>query len=620
MSSTRDALEPTLAQGPSSPELVDLEVPSVPSSDDDPQSRYESGDVLGEGGMGEVRVCRDLRIGRKVAVKRLKQGLGSRSDARARFLREARVQGQLEHPAIVPVYDLGRTPEGVEYFTMKRVRGETLADVLADGKHSLRKLLTAYSSVCLAVHYAHMRGVLHRDLKPANVMLGDFGEVYVLDWGLAKVTGAPDPAMDQIIDTSSSEDLRTQAGFILGTPGYIAPEVLEGAEPDPRSDVYALGAILFEIIAGEPLRPGKTPQQRLAATLEGSERRPSREAAPELVALCLRATARDPSARLASARDLHEEVERYLDGDDLALRREAAERHAGAAREAFERALGEGDDSTAARQRALQEVGLAIALDPDNPSAKTTLLDLLMTPPRVVPEDAVRELQSYEETGLRTYARLGAASYAAFFLFVPFLFWIGVKSWGCLVLASTLIGLASAVSLAASYAEKPGRIHRYGPLILSAAAIASFTSVWGPYVVVPGLIALNAVGYAMRPKSYRPVVVGLVSCLAILIPLVLEWTGVLLPSASFSGGQIHILPRYVAMPELATQVFLLVATLATVVAGVLYAWHTHAATGDAEERLILHLWQLRQLVPEDAHHAVRAPSSAVLTHGRCPIF
>ncbi|MCZ7681650.1 MAG: serine/threonine protein kinase [Sandaracinaceae bacterium] len=180
----------TVASADSAPSHVDAGPVSL--SELGRGARYVRGAVIGAGGMGEVRLDRDRRIGREVAVKRLHAALGGREDTQARFLREARVQGQLEHPAIVPVYDLGAGEDGELYFTMKRVRGRTLADILADLAHGdaeakkrfgRRRLLSAFSQVCLAIDYAHARGVMHRDLKPGNVMLGDWGEVYVLDWG-----------------------------------------------------------------------------------------------------------------------------------------------------------------------------------------------------------------------------------------------------------------------------------------------------------------------------------------------------------------------------------------------------------------------------------------------------
>ena len=163
--------------------------------------RYRAGDPLGMGGMGEVRMYRDELIGRDVALKVIHQSHVRETNAVQRFLREARVQAQLEHPSIVPIHDVGRTADGRTYFTMKRVRGRTLADILdalgdgeprARARYSRRKLLTAFVSVCQAIELAHDRGVLHRDLKPANIMLGDFGEVYVLDWGIASIADAPE--------------------------------------------------------------------------------------------------------------------------------------------------------------------------------------------------------------------------------------------------------------------------------------------------------------------------------------------------------------------------------------------------------------------------------------------
>src|SRR5262245_44190309 len=154
-------------------------------------ARYAIGALLGRGGMGEVRVCRDHRIGREVAYKVIKHDPVEGIDER--FLREARIQGQLEHPAIVPVYDLGVAPDGSLYFTMQRGPGLSLEavikalrerDQLLSQRFSMRRLLVAFIQVCMAIDYAHQHGVLHRDLKPPNIMLGLFGEVYLLDWGL----------------------------------------------------------------------------------------------------------------------------------------------------------------------------------------------------------------------------------------------------------------------------------------------------------------------------------------------------------------------------------------------------------------------------------------------------
>ncbi|MEO7330035.1 MAG: serine/threonine-protein kinase, partial [Minicystis sp.] len=315
------------------------------------RERYIGERSLGKGSMGEVRLCRDRRVGRDVAVKAILPAHRGDSQIRARFLREARVQGQLEHPSIVPVYDLGVDDEGSIYFTMKRLRGMTLRDVIRGLREkeadviegfSLRRLLTAFSQVCLTIDYAHSRGVLHRDLKPANVMLGDFGEVYILDWGLAKLKEVSDQETAFAVHDPSGDDIHTAAGRILGTFGYMAPEQALGkvGELDGRCDVYSLGAILFELLSLEPLHPKSSWNAMLHSTLKGADARPSvrapqRDIPPELEAICVKATSIDPAERFQTARLLHEAVERFLDGDrDLVRRREMAEKHARAAAKA----------------------------------------------------------------------------------------------------------------------------------------------------------------------------------------------------------------------------------------------------------------------------------------------
>ena len=282
--------------------------------------RYEVVEELGRGGMGEVHLCLDRRIGRQVARKRAKDGA-----ERSRFLREASVQGQLEHPTIVPLHDLAEDDEGELYFTMKAIRGRTLKAILTSRadpdtnpamRTPTRKLLQALANASLGVAFAHSRGVIHRDLKPDNLMLGEFGETYVLDWGVAKIrSGGPsDDDLLQIPLRGSA----TKVGAMIGTAGYMSPEQCTGdVEVDEQSDVYSLGAILFEVLAGEPLHEGP-PLERIDSTLSGVdiEARAAHWPADtsDLARVCASATALDRATRMKSARQLAEAIERCLDG------------------------------------------------------------------------------------------------------------------------------------------------------------------------------------------------------------------------------------------------------------------------------------------------------------------
>ncbi|MBA2542522.1 MAG: serine/threonine protein kinase, partial [Deltaproteobacteria bacterium] len=383
-------------------------------------SRYTLGEVIGRGGMGEVMAARDEQIGRSVAIKRLRQ---PDPEMLARFLREARVQGRLEHPAVVPVHELAYDEANQPFFVMKHLTGDTLAKVLPQRKFTTQQLLRAFAEICLAIEFAHTRGIVHRDLKPANIMLGDFGEVYVLDWGIARVAG--DEPRESFEDIGTSPTIETSAGSILGTPGYISPEQIRGeADLDGRTDVYALGCILFEILAQRPLHPRG--HAGIASALADVDARPSLhapEVPPELDKICVRATASDKHDRYESARSLSEAVQRYLDGNrDLALRKQLASDELTAARTALE-----SSHLPAQHTAAIRAAARAIALDPTEREAVELVGHLMLQPPKQVPPEVDRELARLDDEELIKSTRIGLAAAISAALFVPILYWMGFR-------------------------------------------------------------------------------------------------------------------------------------------------------------------------------------------------
>ncbi len=296
----------------------------------EPPLRIRLVDEIGRGSMGTVYRGRDDWLGRDVAVKLLREGSDRDPTLRRRFLAEARVAGRLQHPGIVPVYELGRLEGDRPYIAMKLVEGRTLADLLGERpepSHDRGRFLAIFVHACHAVAYAHSRGVIHRDLKPANIMVGPFGEVQVMDWGLAKVLdGGPshDDWSGDVGNRVRSPD-ESQVGTVVGTPAYMSPEQAAGnpRNVDERSDVFGLGAILYETLTGRPPFPSTESFEDRPVSRQG-EPAPPRSLLPgvprDLEIICLKCLESNPDRRYSRASELADDLDRFLEGRAIAAR------------------------------------------------------------------------------------------------------------------------------------------------------------------------------------------------------------------------------------------------------------------------------------------------------------
>jgi len=260
--------------------------------------RYELGERIGAGGMGVVHVGLDRRLGREVAIKFVRPGALAASDV-ARLRREALLLARLEHPGIVPVHDLGELPEGGVFLVMKRVRGRGLDEVVQGGV-PLGERLRLFLQLADTIAFAHAAGVLHRDLKPANVMVGTFGEVLAMDWGVARMVAGSDATTEAQPATPGGGPPGTSAGTVIGTPGWMAPEQARGdaISSGVRMDVFGLGRVLGMLLdapgpAGAAARTPPAPLRSIAR----------------------RATAEAPGERYPGVPEMAAEVRRFLDGE-----------------------------------------------------------------------------------------------------------------------------------------------------------------------------------------------------------------------------------------------------------------------------------------------------------------
>lgn len=279
--------------------------------------RYSNFKPLAIGGSAQLRTCRDKNLGRTVVMKTLHPHLSHDQYMQSRFLREARVTAQLQHPVTVPVYDLGRDLEDRLYFTMKKVEGETVrsiierqaaGDAAAIAQFDLERMLGMLVQVCSGLSYAHVHGVVHRDVKPENILLGAFGEAVLLDWGVAKVWAIDaDEAEARIMEHQVLTDVNQRPG----TPLYMSPEQVRGGgdDIDARTDVYSAGAVLYEILTlAEPLR-GKQVQETFNKIVNETpspprERAPGRHIPAQLADICMRALAKRPADRFQTMQEM----------------------------------------------------------------------------------------------------------------------------------------------------------------------------------------------------------------------------------------------------------------------------------------------------------------------------
>ncbi len=307
-------------------------------STEPPERRYSLEGKLGAGGMGEVFLVRDRDLRRNVAMKMLCGAPDAQEELRLHFIAEAQATSQLEHPGIPPVHEIGFTAEGRVYFTMKVLRGRTLREIIdalvacdagTETEFTLHRLVTVLERVAETLHFAHECGVIHRDLKPANIMLGDYGEVYVIDWGLARVEGQQDHVGERRLQTARTESgHKTQHGAILGTLPYMSPEQSLGQadEVDARSDIFAIGCVLYEILTLKPAYDAVDFSGLYAQVIKcdfppvGS-RNPERPVPGELEAACTMAMAARKSERTSSAGGLARELRAWLDGSSEQKRR-----------------------------------------------------------------------------------------------------------------------------------------------------------------------------------------------------------------------------------------------------------------------------------------------------------
>jgi len=567
--------------------------------------RYALVSQLGEGGMGEVWLLQDRQLDRGVALKTVrsdKRGEGSATQ----FADEVLLQARLDHPAFVPVHEVGVAPSGEPYFTMRRVEGESLSDALARvepgdvrGQH---RLLRAFAQVCAAIHFAHDRGIVHRDLKPANIMLGAYGEVYVLDLGIAQRVSRDEP--------SAESTLPKRAPIRAGTPGYMAPEQRSAEEAvSDRADVYALGCILFELLVQRPLhdpavlRSGPLVEVYRAADpspLAATRERPG--ALPitrELDEACRRALALDPASRTIDAGELHDQVVAFLDGAAIERWRqdEATKLSEQAAALVAQTRAGHGANTLERRQRALTTLGRAVSLAPAAEATRETIRSLLHEPP---PPDADSVLATRMEAWKQVLASdsIGGIVLAlcGWVVCVPLMWWMGIRDVQH-VLPPLLLGTLNIVWLLAFLWRKPPRAWALlGMGLLSTAAVVTAGRWLGPFGIAPAVFVAHTSFFAMVPdRRTRHGLLGILMAGALAPLLELLLTGQV-ANMRIEAGNIVVTPVITDFPPLATWATLLLLNAGVMLGAGLTMRVVFRRMEDAQRTILWHQWQIEALM------------------------